>query len=100
MAIDHVQREFFYNKLSYLSYVARTENIIFEGDVLDWVTQVNAAEDREAKQQELLEIFWKIPEEASREKKLDKMREAEAFIEAERKKNIKDDEGWSLFDDE
>ncbi len=99
MAIDYVQREFFYNKLSYLSYVSRTENITFEGDVLDWVTQVNAAEDREAKQKELLEIFWQIPEESDREKKLDKMRQAEAFVEEERKKGVKD-EGWSVFDDE
>lgn len=99
MAIDYVQREFFYNKLSYLSYVARTENITFEGDVHDWVTQVNAAEDREAKQKELLEVFWQIPEEAEREKKLDLMRAAEAFIEEERKKDVKD-ENWSLFDDE
>lgn len=99
MAIDYVQREFFYNKLSYLSYVARTENITFEGDVQEWVSQVNAAEDREAKQKELLEVFWKIPEETAREKKLDLMRAAEAFVEEERKKDVKD-ENWSIFDDE
>lgn len=99
MAIDYVQREFFYNKLSYLSYVARIENITFEGDVQDWVSQVNAAEDREAKQKELLEQFWQIPEEAAREQKLDLMRAAEAFVEEERKKDVKD-ENWSIFDDE
>ncbi len=98
MAIDYVQKEFFYNKLSYLSYVARTENMTFEGDVQDWVSQVNAAEDKEAKQKELLEIFWQIPSEEEREKKLDEMRAAEAYIEEERKKDVKD-ENWSIFDD-